>query len=82
MDEDVSIFYGRSFTFWMKNSHAIVLPFLYLPLQSTSSTSESSITTLDDNFISNRTVIDLVSLKNECNNNTIGFLIDSPSPFY
>ena len=66
----------------MKNGHAIVLPFFYLPSQSSSSDSESSITTVDDNFISNHTVIDLMSLEDECDNNTISSSIYSPSPFY
>ena len=57
-------------------------PFFYLPSQSSSSDSESSITTVDDNFISNHNVIDLVLLENECNNNTIGSSIESPSPIY
>ena len=39
-------------------------------------------TTVDHNLIPHRTVIDLVSLENECVNNTIGSLINSPSSFY
>ena len=53
-------------------------PFFYFPSQSSSSDSESSITTVDDNFISNHTVIDLMSHEDECDNNTIGSSIYSP----
>ena len=56
--------------------------FFYLPSQSSSSASDSSVTTVEDDVIPSHAMIDLVSLEIDSNNYSIGSLIDSPFPFY